>query len=306
MPRKIEAISMRPAALAPPMFSGEENILLWISRVKDHMEFVNLSPNQYVSYASQFLKENVYLWWSMEREKLTIDGAVISWEEFSSLIKKRYLPKSFSTAARLQLKQCYQGNDSVSSYNNRFQVISSTITGMDEESLVLQYIEGLRSYLKIEMMKQLPLPSSLSEALLQSVNVEDALKFSHQFKFSKSSSFPRYSSRPLSSSSITSSFNAPSSSYSSSERIPTRPLSFGTARNEHVNAIANKEFYHQNREENLNSIASFKRRSAGELEHLKQTGGCFLCGGFGHFKRNCPQLPLFNSQRFPKVSARRY
>ena len=160
----------------PSSFTGNTtvNAETWLFEMEQYQNVAGLTTDtQRVAVATTYLRESAMTWWKMKC-KTVPNLAVNDWNLFRTQFLERFQPIAATRAARFKLKELYQGNKSVTDYNNAFLSLVQQITDMSESDQVENYIHGLRNAVadRVEAKE----PRTLQEAMLYAVRAEILLQ----------------------------------------------------------------------------------------------------------------------------------
>jgi hypothetical protein len=79
------------------------------------MESANVSPANFVTFASFFLKGPAAQWWDTHKRTLPV-GTVVTWPEFQAAFHARYIPQGIMDRMETQFRNLTQGNKTVEAY----------------------------------------------------------------------------------------------------------------------------------------------------------------------------------------------
>ena len=63
----------------------------WLRDISQELESANVAPANFVTFATYHLKGPAAEWWSTHKRSLP-DGEIISWDDFQSVFRARYIP----------------------------------------------------------------------------------------------------------------------------------------------------------------------------------------------------------------------
>ena len=84
----------------------------WLHDITHELESAKVDPADYVNFASYHLKGAAAQWWSTHKRSLPV-GEVITWDEFQSAFRARYIPQGIMDRKREEFRNLTQGNMSV-------------------------------------------------------------------------------------------------------------------------------------------------------------------------------------------------
>jgi hypothetical protein len=95
----------------------------WIRDITHEMESANVSPANFVAFASFFLKGPTAQWWDTHKRSLPA-GTVVTWPEFQAAFRARYIPQGIMDRMKTQFHNLTQGNKTVEAYQREFLDLS--------------------------------------------------------------------------------------------------------------------------------------------------------------------------------------
>ena len=138
--------SNKPKMEKPETFNGEYtglySVLNWLRSVRAYLEPHNIPKNQYPRYAYTYMGKSVKAWY----DGLLEDTDDLTWSEFCTAIKERYLP----TDHVLQITKRYENVtqtgtlvDYVEKWQNLMVAVRAAKINRSEEDHVIQFVTGL-------------------------------------------------------------------------------------------------------------------------------------------------------------------
>lgn len=154
----------------PDLYDGKRDFLAvntWIFKIQQYLSLAALSnpatqltDENRILFASSFLTSTAASWWYT----VVQSGQTPStWEEFRIMVLNEFVPSDHVRRARDKLRRLRQ-TASVSKYLSEFRNCILTISDISEGELLDRFIQGLKSEVKIEVLKT------------QAANFEDATK----------------------------------------------------------------------------------------------------------------------------------
>ena len=95
----------------------------WLRDITHELESTNVAPANLVTFASYFLKGSAAQWWSTHKRSLT-DRAVITWKDFQTVFRARYIPQGIMDRKRAEFRNLTQGSKTVEAYQREFLNLS--------------------------------------------------------------------------------------------------------------------------------------------------------------------------------------
>ena len=172
----------------PLVFIGDkgQNVVLWLTTVKDYLEFMTCSECQAIAYVILLLSGNARIWWDSEflsqRNKRPE-----SIEEFKLLLRAQFESPIRETRTRTELLTLAQkkGENTVTCMA-RTKSLLHRVLGYDMKTALQQWILGLRQPYRLEAAKENPQTLAAAEHLV--ARLEEAYEFSRSGKDEGSSS----------------------------------------------------------------------------------------------------------------------
>src|SRR3954471_20171202 len=87
------------------------------------LQSANVDLADYVNFAAYHLKGAATQWWSTHKRSLPV-GEVISWDEFQTAFRARYIPQGIMDRKREEFRNLTQGNMTVEAYQREFLNLS--------------------------------------------------------------------------------------------------------------------------------------------------------------------------------------
>src|SRR6187399_1666122 len=112
--------------LNPTVFRSAANPLDaddWLRDIFFELDSAAVSPDNYVKFATYFLKGPAAQWWDTHRNTVPA-GTVITWADFKTAFRARYIPKGVIDRKRTEFCNLVQGNKSVDAYQREFLELS--------------------------------------------------------------------------------------------------------------------------------------------------------------------------------------
>src|SRR3954469_6111504 len=95
----------------------------WIRNITHELDSAGVDPGDYVNFAAYHLKGPAAQWWSTHKRSLTV-GEVITWEDFQSAFRARYIPQGIIDRKQEEFCNLTQGNMTVEAYQREFLNLS--------------------------------------------------------------------------------------------------------------------------------------------------------------------------------------
>ncbi|KAK9689724.1 hypothetical protein RND81_09G077300 [Saponaria officinalis] len=140
----------------PRTFSGTREsteIDDFIFDVEQYFRVSQLDEELKVDTASMYLVDDAKLWWrskyvEMEARAITMD----KWDDFKKALKDKFYPMNTGFAARRKLKSL-KYTTSIREYVKAFSACMLEIKDMSEDDRVFQFIDGLKDWAQVEIMR---------------------------------------------------------------------------------------------------------------------------------------------------------
>src|SRR4051812_47224094 len=87
----------------------------WLRDITYELEYANVAPANFVTFASYHLKGSAAQWWSTHKRSLP-DGEVITWDDFQTAFRACYIPQGIMDRKREEFRNLTQGNMTVEAY----------------------------------------------------------------------------------------------------------------------------------------------------------------------------------------------
>lgn len=139
--RKSKLGHAKPAA--PDYFRGSatDKIAVWLGDMSNYLTQCNTDPDSWVGVAHTFIKGQAATVWSQKCARLDYSP---DWNAFKSIMTLQYGSIDPDRVAREQILTVSQGTLSAKEFDRNFRSIMNDIDGMDERSLIILYVKGLR------------------------------------------------------------------------------------------------------------------------------------------------------------------
>jgi Retrotransposon gag protein len=114
----------------PPLFTGKRGSFQFCaSKVESYAQISGLEEDKWVALAVQCLDEKPSkIWDSCLKRKLRENPhAVVTWQDFKSIMAKRYDSTDLVSLSRQKLDHVFQGNEGVERYTERFVALLSDV-----------------------------------------------------------------------------------------------------------------------------------------------------------------------------------
>src|SRR3954466_5463079 len=95
----------------------------WLRDITHELESANVDPADYVNFAAYHLKGASAQWWSTHKGSLPV-GEVITWDEFQTTFRARYIPQGIMDRKHEEFHNLTQGNMTVEAYQREFLNLS--------------------------------------------------------------------------------------------------------------------------------------------------------------------------------------
>ncbi|KAF7810997.1 scopoletin glucosyltransferase-like [Senna tora] len=235
-----------------PSFNGT-NAEDWVFKIKQFFRIYTTTSEQKIYLASFHMEGPAYAWYKWVCQ----NQPDLTWDEFLAALLNRFGSTLYENP-KTALKQLIQVND-VAEYQDKFEALSTRISGLSEDWLVSMFVGGLKEYLQYEVM--LAQPTTYYQAV--------SLAKLHEQKHNKFLQLTKYSP--------TKTYYPSSTSYSP-KPLTTVPSSPNTPS---PKSIVSPPPTHQPTQTPISSQASntpaYKRFTAAELRERKAKGLCYYC-----------------------------
>lgn len=133
----------------PETFRGlaTDRINVWLKEVDNYLTQCGTHDSAWVGIAQSFLKGQALTVWTDTSSHFTEPP---SWLIFRQSMMEQYGSYDVDRSARKAIKLVKQGNTSASDYVKAFRSVLSDIKGMDERTVIEQFIEGLNPDLQLQ------------------------------------------------------------------------------------------------------------------------------------------------------------
>src|SRR4051812_28748729 len=95
----------------------------WLHDITHELDSAGVDSTDYVTFAAYPLKGPAAQWWSTHKRSLTA-GEVITWEDFQSAFRARYIPQGIIDRKQEEFLNLTQGNMTVEAYQREFLNLS--------------------------------------------------------------------------------------------------------------------------------------------------------------------------------------
>src|SRR3954466_15271753 len=95
----------------------------WLCDITHELDSAGVDLVDYVTFTAYHLKGPAAQWWSTHKRSLTV-GEVITWEDFQSAFRARYIPQGIIDRKQEEFRNLTQGNMTVESYQREFLNLS--------------------------------------------------------------------------------------------------------------------------------------------------------------------------------------
>src|SRR3954466_12405230 len=96
---------------------------VWLRDITHELDYDNVDPGDYVTFAAYHLKGPAAQWWSTHKRSLPV-GDVITWDEFQSAFHACYIPQGIIDRKLEEFRNLTQGNMTVEAYQCEFLNLS--------------------------------------------------------------------------------------------------------------------------------------------------------------------------------------
>lgn len=177
-------------ASAPAFFTGSGDILMWLSQVANYLTQSGAARHTWAGFAQTYLSENTFRTWQHALYKLP---APHSWETFCKVMTTQYGVIDPERKARHALKGLRQGTNTAAEFDRSFRALLSQVNGIDENTLIDQYLCGLSAQLqdKCSHNRQSMAPWESLEDLSRVAIMEDASTKQMQVLTNSNTQLPR-------------------------------------------------------------------------------------------------------------------
>lgn len=126
---------------------GTDKINVWLKEVENYLTQCGTHDSAWVGIGQSFLKGQALTVWTDTSSHFTEPP---SWHIFRSSMMEQYGSYDVDRAARKAIKLVKQGNTSAADYVKAFKSVLSNIKGMDERTIIEQFIDGLNPDLQLQ------------------------------------------------------------------------------------------------------------------------------------------------------------
>src|SRR4051812_6232785 len=112
--------------LSPPTFHHPEQPLEaddWLRDITRQLESAGVNALNYVTFVTYLLRGPAAQWWDTHKSSLA-EGTVVSWTEFRTTFRARYIPQAIMNRMRTEFRNLVQGSKSVEAYQREFLHLS--------------------------------------------------------------------------------------------------------------------------------------------------------------------------------------
>ncbi len=208
-----------------------------------------------IEFASDFMSGTAFSWYQNTYPRSVVDG---SFGEFERLVRRTFYPVNYESnivTRYLSLKQTKTATE----YTSEFSRLARLVPPISEEVQLQQFIDGLKTHLRIEMIKNRP--HSLDEAMTRAIQLDEVQDMIKQ------------------------------------QRGPFRRndgnQNRGWPRQEQRNYPERRVDADGDTEMTVASLTPGKRLNRKELNLLKKEGRCYRCHEKGHMRPNCPKASQY-------------
>src|SRR3954470_14193818 len=112
--------------LSPPTFHHPEQPLEaddWLRVVTRLLESAGMNALNYVTFATYLLRGPAAQWWDTHKSSFA-EGTVISWTEFKTTFRARYIPQAIMNRMKAELRNLVHRSKYVEAYKREFRHLS--------------------------------------------------------------------------------------------------------------------------------------------------------------------------------------
>ncbi|KAK9750806.1 hypothetical protein RND81_02G223100 [Saponaria officinalis] len=125
----------------------------FIFDMEQYFRVTQLDEELKIDTASMYLVDDAKLWWrskyaEIEAQAITMD----KWDDFNKALKDQFYPMNTGFAARRKLKSL-KHTTSIREYVKAFSACMLEIKDMSEDDRVFQFIDGLKDWAQVEIMR---------------------------------------------------------------------------------------------------------------------------------------------------------
>ena len=245
--------------------STNEDITDWLTEFDRKRNYVQLDNAQRLSVARGLLKGTAKMWSDTYEESIT------DWQTFKSKITSHFIlvtgKDQFALEQQLYSRKKQINEDAITYYHAMIKLCSKVNPDMDEEKRIKHLTEGLGAdaQLHIEQMR----PKTADDLLQYLIKFEQL-----QIKKTKERNGSGINSLPGHQSSTSDMNNG------------TWPRQFQTStQQQRSSTFPSRD--PQNRSTMYEPRGGIQQNPHNNY-HQQQHGGCYVCGAFDHYARNCP------------------
>lgn len=247
-----------------PRFN-EEEIEDWVFKITEFFDIYGVPNEQRIKISSFHMEGSAYTWYKWVMKNTLVQ----TWSEFINALMLRFGTSLYDDpkAALKDLKQI----STVTEYQTQFELISTKVTGLSEQWLIIFFIVGLQDTLKCELL--LAQPTSYYQAV--------SLAKLHEQKLTTLQNTMKYTSNKMYSSSSTTSARTRSiaSAYIQPNfRSPTQSV-YTTKSNQQLatTLVNNASVQSSPSVTSSSSTTQIKKLTAAELKLRREKGLCYYC-----------------------------
>lgn len=245
--------------LNPPAFQGSANPLEaedWIVAMEKAFEAMGCDDREKVTYATYMLQSSAFEWW--DAHKLYPEDTIITWDLFKEAFHKKYFPESVKRMKEKEFIELKQGNRSVGEYEIEFSPLARFAPEFVQagSSKARGFESGLRQPLKRHVEAfELNTFREVVSKLLEKGYHEERNDSGQPHKKFK---------------------------FNNTQSMNTKTGKYYGQGKEHPSG-------------NQGSNCPICRGNHYPTMCPFRWGRCFQCGGSGHTRAQCPQLPINNN-----------
>lgn len=281
-----------PSTPHPPMqipsFYGKinESVVSWFMQIENMFILNNITDGAIqIRYAVMGFKDAALSWWLQQKISAGSNQEPYNtWDSFKVGLKSAFQPANFQQHLRVQLRKVQQ-KGSVQDYTIQFLNIVGQIEDMSVPDQVIQYIEGLKPAIKVELSYHAP--ATLTDAIDRATRYDRAT-----WEIAKSTEFNR---SLIPRSFINNNFRSSHDNNNNTrESQPTNLDILNNKRKTPYQKNKNQRFnwnkgYNSYNHNNNNSHTDNNNVNKNNNTNQQSKIQCYNCKEYGHFAKNCPQ-----------------
>src|SRR4051812_17929219 len=141
--------------LSPPTFHHPEQPVEaddWLRNVTRQLESAGVNALNFVTFATYLPRGPAAQWWDTHKSSLA-EGTVISWTEFKTAFRARYIPHAIMNRMKAEFHNLVQGSKSVEAYQREFLDLSRYAGSdlPDDASRQEKFCDGLNPDLQLAL-----------------------------------------------------------------------------------------------------------------------------------------------------------